>query len=131
MLIIGSGKGRIAAETAAVTGLRCAHSFLDQLPGHQEPSLQQIGMDGKTGLPVKHAHHMILADVKPFCQAVHIQILCQMLIDVCHPFQHPGILGDHRMGIIGILSSALTADLHQQLQQTGIADQLAAVLFTG
>ena len=131
MLSVGTGKGGIAAESAAVTGFGCTHALLDQLTGHEKSSLQQIGVDGETGLPMEQAHHVILTDVKLFCQAVHIQVFCSVLVDVSHPLQHPGVLRDHRMRIVGILSSALTADLHQQTQKIRIADQLTAIIFAG
>ena len=75
MFIISAGKGGIAAETAAVAGLRGPHSPLDQLAGCQQPPLQQIGVDRESGFSPKQAHHMELTDKEPFCQSVHIQIL--------------------------------------------------------
>lgn len=80
--LICPGKGGIILKAAAVADL-CDRQLRDQqLPGGEKPFAGDVAADGISRLLLKEPHQMIAAKMKPVCDPVNVQILCEILVDI-------------------------------------------------
>ena len=127
---IGPGEGRIASEAGPEAAVGCAHAAADHIPGHQQPSVRQIIVDGLACFSAEQAHHVVFADIKLSGQVVDGQILGQMTVDIAQNILDPAVF---RRNGIGERAGRvlLPADFHQKVQQQAVAQNLLSVVFCG
>ena len=91
-----------------------------------EPPLGQVGMHRHAGFPVKQAHHVKFADEKPLCQAVDVQILRKVSIQILHDFQYPVIFRHTGTGQRGAVVMDAPAQFYQKLQKHRLTEDGSA-----
>ena len=113
----------IIAEAAELAHLRGGGTGGHHLPGHDQPLLDDIPVDGGAHHPAELPGQVILAEEELIGQQIQAQILAVMVIDVA---QHPV---HHRIGVLpGFRSPArpegCPVHQHQQLCQQAQTVQL-------
>ena len=81
-------------------------------------------MDGGTRFLTEQTHHVEFADEKLLRQFVDVEIVTQMAVDVTDNFADAIALGHYGTGVKGIIPLPGSAQLHQQTQKAGAAEDI-------
>ena len=90
--LVGPGKGGIIPESGGKAGFRDGSPLFDQIPGQEEPAVGDIAADGISGLGLEQAHHIIFADKKYIREAVNVQGIGQVGMDVVQDGDDLGVV---------------------------------------
>ena len=111
---------------ALKAGIRRTHPLRDEVARHTQAFVREVAMDGEAGLGAKHAHHIILAEVKCIRQRVDADILGQVRVEI---FENGcrflvAVLG---RGIVHLVVVQPAAEHDQQLQHLRPREQVMPV----
>ena len=122
----GAGERGIAAEAAAVAGLRGPHTCVHVGSGQHQPLLGDVKVNGGARLLAEQAHHVVFADVKGLGQVGDVDVFRQIGIDVAQDLLDPAVFRHDRAGAGGFCPAHIPPNLHQQAQKTRTAEDLPA-----
>lgn len=123
MFLVGADEGGIILKSALGGGLDHRYVLADQGARHEKPLVDDIVMDGVSGLFFKLAHHMVFAEEKTIRETVDRQVFVQVPVDMPQKFFHLGI-GRVGLPVVDILFFQKNAvNVYHKLGKEGVFEK--------